>query len=65
MFTFSNNSLISNDEENDEKLTSNQIEIKKQKIVAKEEGLMIRARAFLNRLDNKIQEKDEIVKQIR
>jgi len=60
------NSLISNDDENDEPLTSNQIITnKKQKIHAKEEGQMIRARAFLNRLDKKVQEKDDVVKQIR
>ncbi|CAF3364149.1 unnamed protein product [Rotaria sp. Silwood1] len=60
-------SLIGNDdEENDEKLLANQIiTSKKQKISTKEEGKMIRARAFLNRLDGKIQEKDDIVKQIR
>ncbi len=57
---------MSNDDENNENLTSNQIITnKKQKINAKEEGQMIRARAFLNRLDKKIQEKDELVKQIR
>jgi hypothetical protein len=57
---------LSNDDENNENLTSNQIITnKKQKINAKEEGQMIRARAFLNRLDKKIQEKDELVKQIR
>jgi hypothetical protein len=61
------NSLISNNDENDDEiLTSNQIITnKKQKIHAKEEGQMIRARAFLNRLDKKIQEKDDLVKQIR
>jgi len=60
------NSLLSNDDENNDNLTSNQvIKNKKQKINAKEEGQMIRARAFLNRLDKKIQEKDELVKQIR
>ncbi|CAF4481205.1 unnamed protein product, partial [Rotaria magnacalcarata] len=37
----------------------------KSKISTKEEGQIIRARAFLNRLDAKIQEKDELVKQIR
>ncbi|CAF5161004.1 unnamed protein product, partial [Rotaria magnacalcarata] len=37
----------------------------KSKISTKEEGQIIRARAFLNRLDTKIQEKDELVKQIR
>ncbi|CAF0939278.1 unnamed protein product [Rotaria sordida] len=59
-------SLIGNDEENDEKLLSKQIITnKKEKISTKEEGQIIRARAFLNRLDNKIQEKDDIVKQIR
>ncbi len=57
-------SLLSDEDE--ENLTSNQIiGNKKQKITAKEEGQMIRARAFLNRLDRKIEEKDEIVKQIR
>jgi len=61
------NSLISNNDENDDEiLTSNQIITnKKQKIHAKEEGQMIRARAFLNRLDKKVQEKDDVVKQIR
>jgi hypothetical protein len=48
----------------DEKLTSNQM-LTNKKLTGKEEGQMIRARAFLNRLDNKVQEKDEIVKQIR
>ena len=67
LFYFSN-SLISNDDEQDGKLSPNQTTTtkdKKHKISSKEESEMIRARAFLNRLDNKIQEKDEIVKQIR
>ena len=59
-------SLISHDDESDERLTSKEIITRKNlKINAKEEAQMIRARAFLNRLDTKVQEKDEIVKQIR
>lgn len=38
---------------------------KKMKLTTKEEGQVIRARAFLNRLDKKVEEKDEHVKQVR
>lgn len=59
-------SLFSHGDEEETDLTSNQmVSNKKQKIPAKEEGQMIRARAFLNRLDRKVEEKDEIVKRIR
>jgi hypothetical protein len=60
-------SLISNDEEEEEeRITPDEtITIQKQKITTKEEAQMIRARAFLNRLDNKVQEKDDLVKKIR
>jgi hypothetical protein len=59
-------SLLSNEDDDEEYITSNQNNNnKKQKITAKEEGQMIRARAFLNRLDRKIEEKDQIVKKIR
>ncbi len=66
-FQFCYNSLISNDEEEEEeRITPDEtITIKKQKITTKEEAQMIRARAFLNRLDNKVQEKDDLVKKIR
>ncbi|UJR27618.1 hypothetical protein I4U23_008899 [Adineta vaga] len=54
------------DEEEDEQSLSNEvIKSKKQKITAKEEGQMIRARAFLNRLDMKVQGKEDAVKQLR
>lgn len=65
MFRFS--SLFSQDDDDERgNATSNAVVMKKkQKIPAKEEGQMIRARAFLNRLDRKVEEKDEILKRIR
>jgi hypothetical protein len=57
---------LSNEDEDEENIPSNQNNNNKnQKITAKEEGQMIRARAFLNRLDRKIEEKDQTVKKIR
>ena len=59
-------SLLSNEDEDDENIPLNQTgNNKKQKITAKDEGQMIRARAFLNRLDRKVDEKDEAVKKLR
>lgn len=37
----------------------------KVKLTTKQQGQMIRARAFLNRLDKKVEEKDDVVKRIR
>ncbi|CAF4143517.1 unnamed protein product [Rotaria socialis] len=59
-------SLLGNDQDSDEMILSNETKTnQKSKLSTKEEGQIIRARAFLNRLDTKIQEKDELVKQIR
>ncbi|CAF3926048.1 unnamed protein product [Adineta steineri] len=67
-------SLISNDDDEEDSVDKDDDEQskinengknKKLKITAKEEGEMIRARAFLNRLDNKVREKDDAVKEIR
>lgn len=58
---------MGNDEDSDQVTIDNEAKpsSKKTKLSTKEEGQVIRARAFLNRLDTKIQEKEEIVKQIR
>lgn len=59
-------SLMSNDEDQDQTEMGNQErKEKKVKLTAKDEGQVIRARAFLNRLDKKVDEKDEHVKQVR
>ncbi|CAF2035947.1 unnamed protein product [Rotaria magnacalcarata] len=59
-------SLLGNEQDSEEMILSNETRTNpKSKISTKEEGQIIRARAFLNRLDTKIQEKDELVKQIR
>ena len=60
-------SLFSQDDDDEQgNGTSNAMGMKKkQKVPAKEEGQMIRARAFLNRLDRKVEEKEEVVKRIR
>lgn len=65
MFLFC--SLFSQDDDGDQGngMSNRMIQKNKEKIPAKEEGQMIRARAFLNRLDRKVEEKDEIVKRIR
>ena len=56
-------SLIS---DGDERWTPEQTEARKRvKITTKEEGQMIRAQAFLHRLDGKIQEKDDAIKRFR
>ena len=57
---------MSNNDDNDGGRTVHQPATEqKVKLTTKEEGQMIRARAFLNRLDKKVQEKDDTVKQIR
>ena len=57
---------MSNDDDNDGGRPAHQpASEQKVKMTTKEEGQMIRARAFLNRMDKKVQEKDETVKQIR
>ncbi len=57
---------MSNEDEDDENIPLNQTNNnKKQKVTAKDEGQMIRARAFLNRLDRKVEEKDQAVKKLR
>lgn len=58
--------MLSNDDDQDNVTVENQEKKeKKVKLTTKEEGQIIRARAFLNRLDKKVEEKDEHVKQIR
>jgi hypothetical protein len=58
--------LWSNDEKNGNDQMINPIKSEKKMITtAKDASQMIRARTFLNRLDKKVQEKDDIVKQIR
>ncbi|CAF0802579.1 unnamed protein product [Adineta ricciae] len=53
------------DEEEEQSVINEVINKKKAKITAKEEGQMIRARAFITQLDLKVQEKDDAVQQIR
>ncbi|CAF0925164.1 unnamed protein product [Adineta ricciae] len=53
------------DEEEEQSVVNEVINKNKTKITAKEEGQMIRARAFITRLDLKVQEKDDAVQQIR
>ena len=58
--------VCDNDDDNDERpMSTEKLHMKKTKTSTKEQAQIIRARAYLKRLDNKIQEKDEIVKQIR
>ena len=57
---------MSNDEDYDPtEMDQQEKKESKVKLTAKEEGQIIRARAFLNRLDKKVEEKDEQVKQVR
>ena len=59
-------SLMSNDEDGiSDQIVRAEPSEDKVKLTTKQQGEMIRARAFLHRLDKKVEEKDQIVKQIR